>query len=192
MVSSLKSNVYFVSGAASGIGLATAQALLAQGAYVGVCDVNETALQDAVKTLQSGCTEYADSILSRIVDIRDRSAVQKFLEDTKARFGGRFDGCANVAGVSGAYAHIWEVDSDDYSFVMDVNAKGLFNVLAESLKPGFMEDSGSIVNVASVYAQRGFPRHAPYCAAKHAMIGLTKTAAIEAGSRGIRVNAIAP
>lgn len=187
-MSTLAGKVITITGAGSGIGLATAEALLARGALVSICDMNDRTLQE---TLTSLSHHPKINILSSQVDIRDRAAVRSFLQNTKFHFG-RLDGCANVAGVRGKWSNIWDTSTEEYERIMDTNAKGVFNFLAEALAPGLMNTSGSIVNVSSTWGSKGLTQDAPYTASKHAINGLTKSAAKEAGPRGIRVNAVAP
>ncbi|CAI4215877.1 unnamed protein product [Parascedosporium putredinis] len=156
-----------------------------------ICDINEKKLAAVTDSVD---VSYRSRILTQPVDVADRGAIKSFLEGTKRHFG-RVDGIANIAGIGGRLigTHpIWEIPTAEYDLVMDANARSVFNTLAEGLVPGFMETPGSIVNVGSMYSVRGFKNAAPYCGSKHAMIGLTKTAAIEAGEGGIRVNALLP
>lgn len=87
---------------------------------------------------------------------------------------------------------MWEVSDEEYDFIMDINVRGIFNVLAEALKPGLLQEPGSIVHTTSMYAQRGFPKGSIYSSSKHAGIGIVKSAAMEAAKRNIRVNAVLP
>ncbi|KAK5309356.1 hypothetical protein LTR93_012232, partial [Exophiala xenobiotica] len=108
---------------------------------------------------------------------------------------GPLDGAANIAGIGGQnlmFSRIWEYSSEEYDLVNDVNGKGVFHCLAEQLTPGVMKDGSSVVSIASVPGLKGLDRTAVYTASKHAVVGLTKVAALDAGARGIRVNAIAP
>ncbi|KAJ6005149.1 hypothetical protein N7451_003093 [Penicillium sp. IBT 35674x] len=188
-MASLAGKAFTVTGAASGIGLATAKILAARGASLFIGDINEAAMEKAAAIISnSGRVEKA------VLDVRDRSAVRSFMQKCQSRFG-RIDGCANVAGVSGKRMnidHIWELDAAEYDFVMNVNTRGVFNCLAEQLTPGMLPEDASIVNISSICGLRGLPKGAVYCASKHAVVGLTRTAAIEAGPRRIRVNSVAP
>jgi NAD(P)-dependent dehydrogenase (short-subunit alcohol dehydrogenase family) len=113
---------------------------------------------------------------------------------TKEKFG-KIDGIANIAGTAGhklGHEEIWEVDDKEFDYIMDVNVRGVFNVLSEALKPGLLEEPGSVVHITSMFAERGFPKGAVYSTSKHAGVGMVKSAAMEAGKRGIRVNAVMP
>lgn len=188
---SLSEKVVVVTGGVSGIGLATVEKLLKCGAILSVCDIDQNALDRTKNDLGGDGTQLH---LEKI-DTTNRGAVQAFLENTKAKFG-RIDAIAIVAGTAGrrlGHESIWQTTTEEYDFIMDVNVRSTYNVLAESLKPGMINESGgSVVCVGSMFSQRGFKSGAVYSASKHAMIGLVKSAAMEVGSRGIRVNAVLP
>lgn len=190
-MASLSGKVFAVTGAGSGIGLATAKILAARGASLGLADINQESLESLKASFKS--SGY-DSFEVFPLDIQNRSDVKDWLHKIRERFG-NLNGCANIAATIGdslQQHHIWEADKADFDHVINVNAGGLFNCLGEELKPGTMEEGGSIVNVASLTGLKGYAKCASYAASKHAVIGLTKVAAIEAGPRAIRVNAIAP
>lgn len=173
------------------MGFETAKWLASEGASLVIGDINKQGLSSAKDSIQAAGN---DSVEIFVVDIRDRSAVRAFLEYAKSRFG-RLDGCAFIAGAIGKNMnihHIWELDNSEYDFIMSVNATGLFNCLAEALRPGMLSDGGSIVTASSICGLRGLARSSAYCGSKHAVIGLSRAAAIEAGPRNIRVNCVAP
>ena len=190
-MSSVLGQVFVVTGSASGIGLATTITLLTRGARLGVCDVDQDRLSELVNGLS---VDQKKRVISRAVDIADRTAVASFLRLTKEHFG-RIDGIANIAGTAGhklGHHEIWEVDEEEYDFIMDTNVKGIFNILSEALKPGSLQEPGSIVHTASMFGERGFSKGAVYSTSKHAGVGMIKSAAIEGGKRGIRVNTVMP
>lgn len=190
-MASLAGKVITLTGGASGIGLATAKILASRGAFLAIADLRQAELKTAVEEIKESAR---GKVTAEVVDVRDRAAVRAFLESTLKEFG-QIDGCANIAGVLGesmGVRKIWELESSEYDFVMDVNARGLFNCLAEELRPGLLKEGASIVNAASIMSKRAPGAASPYVASKHAVEGLTKAAAVDAGERGIRVNCFAP
>lgn len=190
-MASLEGKVILLTGGASGIGLATAKLLAARGASLSIGDVIEGVSSVIASEIPS--TDKA-KVTARRVDITNRSAVRDFIEAT-LKDHGRIDGCANIAGVIGknmGVARIWDLENSEYDFIMGVNSGGLFNCLAEELKPGILGEGASIVNVASILSLRGLENAAAYVSSKHAAQGLTKAAAVDAAHRNIRVNCVAP
>ncbi|KAL2862234.1 SDR family NAD(P)-dependent oxidoreductase [Aspergillus lucknowensis] len=180
--------VITVTGAAHGIGLATVSYLVSRGATVCMADIARSALEKAAERILHQHPEA--KVTHTAVDVRDRQAVQSWIDASKEAFG-RLDGCVNNAGVVGnEYKPISEVSDEDWNYVLDVNLKGVFNCLRAQLP--VIEDNGSIVDVASIAGQFGFVDLSPYVASKHGIIGLTKCAAKEVAERGVRVNTICP
>jgi len=190
-MASLAGKVIALTGAASGIGAATTKLLASRGATLAIADVNKDGLNEITKSLRA---QGARNVTSTIVDVRAREQVQQWLSATIAEFG-PLDGAANIAGVAGKHQNIhniWQLSTEEYKFIMDVNAMGLFHCLASQLAEGTMKNGSSIVSVASLCGLRGLQRSAAYVASKHAAVGLIKSAALEAGPRSIRVNGVAP
>lgn len=191
MASSLGGKVFVVTGSASGMGFSTATVLLERGAKLGLCDINQHGLSKFIQDLN---TDQRSRVITDIVDITNRSALASFFRLTKENFG-RLDGIANLAGTAGhklGHEEIWEISEEEYDFVMDINVRGTFNLLSEALRPGLLREPGSIIHVGSMFSERGFAKGSVYSASKHAGVGMIKSAAIEAGKRGIRVNLVAP
>ncbi|KAL2802820.1 hypothetical protein BJX63DRAFT_440603 [Aspergillus granulosus] len=192
MANSLANKVFTVTGAASGMGLATAKLLLAKGASLGLTDIDSKKLQDFHDSLN---TTQKDRVLVQAIDIADKNAVKGFLDATKDKFD-QLNGIANIAGTCGKLMgshQIWQTPDEEYDLIMNTNVRGVFNFLRVALRPGYLEPASSIVNVSSLYGLKGAPQSAPYCTSKHAIIGLTRAAAQEAGpSQNIRVNAVCP
>ncbi|KAM6527587.1 hypothetical protein FALCPG4_008643 [Fusarium falciforme] len=191
MAPSVNGKTFIITGGASGIGRATASALLDAGAQVALCDISQDGLSTFLSSLEHN---QHGRVLARRLDIIDRESVKAFLLEAKDKFG-QVDGVANIAGTAGrrlGHEQIWEVDESQYDHVMDTNVRGAFNVLVEATKPGFLEEPGTIVHVSSMYGERGFPKGSIYSASKHAGIGLVKSVAMEVARRGIRANIVAP
>jgi len=187
--------VILVSGAASGIGFATSKHLYELGARLSLTDIREDALEAAVAKITSGKSHDPDRILTVITDVRNSKQVDAWIEKTVSHFGA-LDGAANLAGVVGKHIgvhSITELSDEEWSFVMDINVTGVFFALRAQLRAmQKLGRGGSIVNAASTAGVEGNAKHANYSAAKHGVIGLSRSAAKEVGGYGIRVNAIAP
>lgn len=184
----LEGKVIALTGAASGIGLATAQLLASRGAVLSLADINANQLESAAKSIK----EAGGTAVYTVVDVRKLSDVRVFIEKTIKEFG-RLDAAANLAGVIGKHAlskNLRDETDDEWDLMMDVNAKGVFNCMREELK--VIKSGGSIVNAASVFAMVGSVKSSLYCASKHAVAGLIRAAAKEEGPNGIRINGVAP
>ncbi|KAK8116404.1 uncharacterized protein PG998_004685 [Apiospora kogelbergensis] len=186
----LQGKVICITGAAQGIGKATAQYLAARGATLSLADltfekgsavVSGEVGSDGLPGLQS---------MQMNVDVCDPETVKAWIEATVEKFG-RLDGCVNNAGVlPRRFASITEVELDDWNQVINVNLTGCFTCLKYELQ--HIVDEGSIVNISSTAGLRGAPNMPAYVASKHGVVGLTKAAAHEGSARKIRVNAICP
>ncbi|KAF9886835.1 hypothetical protein FE257_011082 [Aspergillus nanangensis] len=183
-----QNRVIAVTGAASGIGLETARLLASSGATLSLADVQKEALDSVVAEL----TGLGAQVVGHIVDVSQAQQVDEWISQTVATFG-KLDGAANLAGVIGKDINkhtTAELSEDDWAFVTGVNLTGVMHCMRAQINA--MKDDGSIVNTSSVAGSMGFPKNASYTAAKHGVIGLTRTAAKEVGIRGIRVNAVSP
>lgn len=192
---SLAGKVISVTGSASGIGLATAKALFARGACLSLADRREDALNETRKEIESSCTPSSSekpTIIATVVDVRESSQVDSWIEKTASYFG-RLDGAANIAGVLGkSYGqyNLSRLSNEEWDSITRTNLTGLFYCMRAQLR--VLSDGGAVVNAASVAGLVGSPTDSAYCATKHAVIGLSKSAAQEFGGRGIRVNCVAP
>jgi NAD(P)-dependent dehydrogenase (short-subunit alcohol dehydrogenase family) len=188
----MQGKVFIVTGAASGIGYATATQLLARGAYVSAGDLRADALANAFRDLKK---KYDKHLYCKAVDVTKREQVKDFITATVEHFG-RLDGYANVAGTGGhrlGHEYISELSDEEYDFIMDVNVRATYLALSEALKPEvFKVEGGSIVCVGSMFGRRGFKKGAVFAASKHAMAGMARSVALEAGERAIRVNVVEP
>ncbi|KAL4798533.1 hypothetical protein BDV19DRAFT_377060 [Aspergillus venezuelensis] len=181
--------VIALTGGASGIGRSTALLLASLGAKVSIGDLQQGPLDAVAKEIKDA--GHGD-VLVRTIDVRKSETVEAWIKDT-VEWGGKLDGAANLAGVIGktiGLTGVKDIDTDEWDFVVDVNLKGVMHCMRAELR--VMANNGSIVNASSIAGIQGFPRNAAYSASKHAVIGLTRSAAKEVGEQGIRVNSIAP
>ncbi|CRK29796.1 hypothetical protein BN1723_014533 [Verticillium longisporum] len=182
--------VIALTGEASGIGLATSHLLAGRGARLALADVHEKGLLEAKSTILEVHPNLELSIT--VLDVRDCDAVERWTTDTASHFG-QLDGAANLAGVipkSIGINPLSEQDLDEWNFVQGVNLTGVMHCLRGQLKT--INDGGSIVNASSIAGLTGRANNAAYTASKHAVVGLTRSAAKEVGARQVRVNAICP
>jgi NAD(P)-dependent dehydrogenase (short-subunit alcohol dehydrogenase family) len=165
---------FVIIGGASGMGLATVHTLLARGAKVAVCDISNKNLEALVASLPAN---DSPNCFAKPVDVTDRPALHSFLHEAKAHFG-KLNGLANFAGTGGhglGTAAVWQTSEDEYDYIMDLNVRGLYNVLSTSLVPGFLEDEASVVHIGSIFSQKGFMNGAVFAASKHAALGLVRS-----------------
>ena len=178
----LGGKVALVTGAGTGIGAAIAAALAGDGARVAVTDLDLAAAERIAATL-------GEAVAIQL-DVTSAQSAQSAVAAAEERLG-PIHILVNNAGVS-TMRPLWELTENDWDFNMDVNAKGVFLVM-KSVLPGMMQRrAGCIVNTASMAGKKAVPYLAHYCASKWACIGLTKSAAVELGPYGIRVNCVCP
>jgi NAD(P)-dependent dehydrogenase (short-subunit alcohol dehydrogenase family) len=172
-----------LTGAASGIGLAIARDLARQGARVVLSDLHEDALAKAAEGLSGALTFACD-----VADPTQVEALVRFAQDRT----GALHLLVNNAGIGGPSAVTGEYPLDGWRKVIDVNLNGVFYGMRFGLPAIESSGGGSIVNMASILGSVGFANAPAYVAAKHAVVGLTKSAALEYGTRGVRINAVGP
>jgi len=185
----MQNKVIVITGAAMGLGLATAEALASKGAKLVLVDYNEAQLQAAEQALADKFP--GAEILSICADVADEAAVRRYVEQSVEAFG-RIDGFYNNAGIEGRQAPLEEYDLAVFEKVIDVNLMGVYYGLRHVLPVMQKQNYGRVVNAASVAGIRGVLKQMPYVASKHAVAGMTKNAALEYGQFGVLTNAIAP
>jgi 3alpha(or 20beta)-hydroxysteroid dehydrogenase len=176
-----------VTGAGGGIGRATAARLAAEGASLVLVD----RVKDALAETQAVVERAGATVIAVEADVTRASDVERYVAATTERFGG-VDGFFNNAGILGAVSPLTEYPEAEFDRVLAVNVKGVWLGMKAVAPAMAARGGGAIVNTASIAGLRGSPNLIAYTASKHAVIGLTRTAAIELIRRGIRVNAVCP
>lgn len=188
-MSDFKNKTIIITGAAMGLGLATAEELASKEANLTLVDYNEEALNKAKDELSR---KYPDArFLMVTADVSDEEAVKNYVDATVKEFG-KIDGFYNNAGIEGKQAPLTEYDVNVFKKVVDINLMGVYYGMRYVIPVMQKNGGGKIVNVASVGGIRGVMNQTAYVATKHAVAGMSKNAALEYGRDGILTNAIAP
>lgn len=188
-MSNLKDKVVLITGAASGLGLATAHEAASSGALLSLVDYNDEGLKNAKEEIES---EFAGTkVLTVVADVSSEDAVKNYVDATVKEFG-RIDGFYNNAGIEGKQAPLTEYDLGVFKKVVDINLMGVYYGMRYVIPVMQKQNYGRIVNVASVGGILGVLNQTAYVATKHAVTGMSKNAALEYGRYNILTNAIAP
>jgi NAD(P)-dependent dehydrogenase (short-subunit alcohol dehydrogenase family) len=183
----MNTQVVLITGALTGIGRATALAFADEGAQVIVSGRRE---EEGQKLLSEIRKKGAEAEFVR-ADVRDEDDVRNLIDKIIQRYG-RLDVAVNAAGTEGLPGPVTEQTPESYAATFDTNVLGTLLSMKHELRVMLPQKSGSIVNISSTYGHTGASGASVYCASKHAVEGLTKSAALEAAPAGVRVNVIAP
>lgn len=176
--------VVLITGAASGIGRATAVRLASEGASVALADINMDGLQETVDQLAPGTESHCMQL-----DVCSMQDCQRVIEETTSKFG-KLDVLCNIAGIA-MCKNFADIGEEDWKRIVDINLHGVF-YMCQAAMPHLLESKGNILNMGSTAALNGLAYNAAYCATKGAVVMLTKSLAMEFAKRGVRVNAVCP
>ena len=177
--------VVLITGAASGIGLASVERIAREGGRLYCVDVQAEAVETAAKR----AAELSGESHARVCDVSDESQVRETVADCAERFG-RIDALCNVAGIL-RFSHSHEMPFELWRRILSINLDGTFLMCREAI-PHLLETRGNIVNVSSTSAKAGLPYGAAYGASKGGILALTRALAVEYGKQGLRCNAVCP
>lgn len=186
MAGKLEGKVAVITGGAGALGRSTAELLLQEGAKVALVDINQSALASVIDSL--GSAGEAHGLAANLSDEED---VKQYVKHVMQKWG-RIDVFFNNAGIIGKIAPLTDQTIEDFEAIMNINVRGVFLGLKHILPVMSAQKSGSIINTSSVSGLMGSSGNSLYSASKHAVVGLTKTAALEVAKDSVRVNSIHP
>ena len=182
----LSGKIALITGGAAGIGLQTAHLFLKEGAKLALVDLDQADLDRAADALG-----HPDNVLTIAADVASADATKTYVDQTVERFG-RIDIFFNNAGIEGKVAPLADQKIEEFDKVIAVNVRGAFLGLQHVLPVMARQGGGSIINMSSIAGLKGSPNLAPYITSKHAVVGMTRAAAIEAAPANVRVNSVHP
>lgn len=182
----LSGKIALITGGAAGIGLQTAHLFLEEGAKLALVDLDQAELDKAAEDLGQ-----PEDVLTIAADVASADATKAYVDQTVERFG-RIDIFFNNAGIEGKVAPLPDQKIEDFDKVIAVNVRGAFLGLQHVLPVMTGQGGGSIINMSSIAGLKGSPNLAPYITSKHAVVGMTRAAAIEAAPANVRVNSVHP
>jgi 2,5-dichloro-2,5-cyclohexadiene-1,4-diol dehydrogenase 1 len=186
-MSSFTGKSIIVTGGGSGIGRAAAILLAQAGAFVTVADRNSATAEETVTLIE----QEGGGAQPVRADVADESDVEAMVQRAVAAYC-RLDGAVNAAGAPGCGLSLTDMSLEQWNSVIGINLSGMFLCVKHQLRAMLKSGGGSIVNISSATAVKGFPNAGEYSASKAGILSLTRTAAYEAGRQGIRVNALLP